>query len=270
MTSHERLVENYEDALFALLMDSVAETEGAEALRLNEELKKTPSAEVPKAVCDRCEKTIRAAFAKKRLRVTGRTAARWFTRVAVIATLCGLMFMVAFATSEDIRIATLNVLIQVLDDRTEITFMSGTPEGSMDDHKTANKEYPYHIAVDWLPSGFAFRNGQTNAAVDAVRYRGSDDGSILITFMPYQSSTVYNVNSEGCEMKDVIVQGKPATLYITKADMLKERFGEDSAIWSDMTICWIDETNGNIAEISAINLTEEEILRLADGVHWVN
>ncbi len=270
MTSHEYLVENYEDALFALLMDSVAEAEGAEALLLNEELKKAPSAEVPKAVCDRCEKTIRAAFAKKRLRVTGQTVARWFTRVAVIATLCGLMFTVALAASEDFRIATLNVLIQVLDDRTEITFMNGIFRDSIDDHKTANEGYQYHIAVDWLPSGFVFRNGQTNAAVDAVQYRGSNDGSILITFMPYQSSTVYNVNSEGCEMKDVMVQGKPATLYITRADMLEERFGEDSTIWSDMTIYWIDKTNGNIAEISATNLTEEEILRLAGGVHWVN
>lgn len=270
MTSHERLVENYENALFALLMDSVAETEGAEALRLNEELKKAPSAEVPKAVCDRCERTIRAAFAKKRLRVTGRTAARWFTKVAVIATLCGLMFMVAFATSENIRIATLNVLIQVLDDRTEITFAGNASEGSIDDHKTANREYPYHIAVDWLPSGFAFQRGQTNAAIDAVRYVGPDDGSILITFMPYQASTVYNINSEECETRSVIVQGMPATLYITNVDMLNKRFGEDSAIWSDITICWIDEMNGNIAEISATNLTEEEVLRLADGVYWVN
>ena len=40
MTDHERLREQYEDALFALLMEGVAESEGEEALRLNEELKK--------------------------------------------------------------------------------------------------------------------------------------------------------------------------------------------------------------------------------------
>lgn len=270
MTRHERLVENYEDALFALLMDSVAEEKGAEALRLNEELKKAPCAEVPKAVRDRCEKTIRTAFAKKKLRITGRTAARWFTKVAVIATLCGLMFMAAFAASEDIRIATLNVLIQVMDDRTEITFTGNASEGSINNHKTADREYPYHIAVDWIPSGFAFQNGQTDAAVDVVRYVGPDNGSILITFMPYKASTVYNINSEECETRSAIVQGKPATLYTTKVDMLNERFGEDSGIWSDITICWIDEMNGNIAEVSATNLTEKEVLRLADGVHWVN
>ena len=50
MTDHERLREQYVDALFALLMEGVAESEGEEALRLNEELKKDPNAEVPKAL----------------------------------------------------------------------------------------------------------------------------------------------------------------------------------------------------------------------------
>ncbi len=39
MTNHERLTEQYEDALFALLADSVAEEEGKQALELNERLK---------------------------------------------------------------------------------------------------------------------------------------------------------------------------------------------------------------------------------------
>ena len=77
MTDHERLREQYEDALFALLMEGVAESEGEEALRLNEELKKDPNAEVPKDVQKRCEKTIRSAFAQKQLRATGRTAQKW-------------------------------------------------------------------------------------------------------------------------------------------------------------------------------------------------
>lgn len=44
MTNHERLTEQYEDALFALLMDSVAEEEGKQALELNERLKADPAA----------------------------------------------------------------------------------------------------------------------------------------------------------------------------------------------------------------------------------
>ena len=77
MTDHERLREQYEDALFALLMEGVAESEGEEALRLNEELKKDPNAEVPKDVQKRCEKTIRSAFAQKQLRLLPDGLQKW-------------------------------------------------------------------------------------------------------------------------------------------------------------------------------------------------
>ena len=48
MTKREQLIEQYEDALFALLMDSVAEEEGKKAIELNERLKADPEAEVPR------------------------------------------------------------------------------------------------------------------------------------------------------------------------------------------------------------------------------
>ena len=145
MTDHERLREQYEDALFALLMEGVAESEGEEALRLNEELKKDPNAEVPKDVQKRCEKTIRSAFAQKQLRATGRTAARWLTKVAVVAVLGGLMFTAAFALSEDVRVATLNALIQVMDDRTEITFEGIQTEGQQPPSETVSGlDYHYN------------------------------------------------------------------------------------------------------------------------------
>ena len=40
MTRHERLLENYEDAYFALLMEDVAQMEGARLDQLNMELQK--------------------------------------------------------------------------------------------------------------------------------------------------------------------------------------------------------------------------------------
>ena len=71
MTNHERLTEQYEDALFALLMDSVAEEEGKQALELNERLKADPAAEVPESARRRCEATIRREFNRKRAKKLG-------------------------------------------------------------------------------------------------------------------------------------------------------------------------------------------------------
>lgn len=59
MTRKEQLWENYEDAVFAILMDAVAEQEGEKGLQLMEELEHDPSAQVSEEVQRRAEKTIR-------------------------------------------------------------------------------------------------------------------------------------------------------------------------------------------------------------------
>ena len=56
MANRETRKEQYEDALFALLMDEMAQEDGEELLRLNEALKQDPNAAVPEAVHHRCEK----------------------------------------------------------------------------------------------------------------------------------------------------------------------------------------------------------------------
>ena len=47
MNRKEQLQEQYEDALFALLMDDMMEEEGRQLLEENERLKQEPSAAVP-------------------------------------------------------------------------------------------------------------------------------------------------------------------------------------------------------------------------------
>lgn len=273
MTDHERLREQYEDALFALLMEGVAESEGEEALRLNEELKKDPNAEVPKDVQKRCEKTIRSAFAQKQLRATGRTAIRWLTRVAVVAVLGGIMFTAAFALSEDVRVATLNALIQVMDDRTQITF-EGTNEGA----KTAGNqssseiisglEYHYNIALEWLPDGYTIMSGSSDTNRDKIIYTDNNGSEIFISIDHYSPDLVYTFDSEDAEQKNIEVQGHPATLYVTNKQKLLDVFGSDSPIWSSMTVFWTDDNTETIWYVSATNLTEDEIIYLVNGLHW--
>ena len=124
MKNREQLWEDYEEARFALLMDALAEAEGEEALHLSEALNRDPEGGLPPEVDRRCEAVIREAFVQRRLHATGRTAVRWLIKVLVAAMLGAVMFAAAFALSEDVRVATLNTVIKVMDDRTQITFES--------------------------------------------------------------------------------------------------------------------------------------------------
>ena len=63
MTRREMLVEQYEDALFALLMDEVAEAEGQKALEENQRLRESGELVIPDNLRQRCHSAIAKGFA---------------------------------------------------------------------------------------------------------------------------------------------------------------------------------------------------------------
>ena len=64
MTRREKLQEQYEDALFALLMDDLAIAEGKSAEEENEQLKNDPKYAVPPEVRQRCLNNFQALHEK--------------------------------------------------------------------------------------------------------------------------------------------------------------------------------------------------------------
>lgn len=112
MTRHEELVEAYEDAWFALLMEQVAIIEGEELIRENERLKNDPSAEVRPEFDKRCKRTIKRAFAKQRIRKILSTTHRIFQKTAVIICAIVLLFSAIYIASPQVRSTTLNFLIE--------------------------------------------------------------------------------------------------------------------------------------------------------------
>ena len=276
MKNREQLWEDYEEARFALLMDALAEAEGEEALRLSKALNRDPEGALPPEVDRRCEAVIRGAFVQRRLHATGRTAVRWLTKVLVAATLVAFMFAAAFALSEDVRVATLNAVIEVMDDRTQITFegaggdAGGTAAPPAEGTAAEDGlEYHYNIALEWVPEGYELEGG-SEADGGMVNYLSPVDGLLAVSVIPYSENSVLNLNTEGCTKREITVQGHPATLYVTGEEMLQKAYHENglTKIWSEMMIYWIDENNRVIVQIDATNLTEEEMIRLAEGFHW--
>lgn len=67
MKTREQLQEEYEDALFALLMYDVAELEGRRAAEENGRLLNDPNARVPEELDRKCLQLINRHFLKKKL-----------------------------------------------------------------------------------------------------------------------------------------------------------------------------------------------------------
>lgn len=67
MNKNEQLHEQYEDALFALLMNEVAEANGNELMQKNEELLADPDAAVPERLSKRCMQVIEKNYRKAQI-----------------------------------------------------------------------------------------------------------------------------------------------------------------------------------------------------------
>lgn len=257
---HDQLMEQYEDTLFALLMESIAESEGQKELLRNEELADSSEFEVPDSADRQMEEMIRKAVEKKhRTRKLQfiRPAAK---RIALIAATAALMFTVAYASVEEFRVFTLNTIIEVFDSYTRISF---TGDSMTDEYSNQH----YGITVDWLPEHYTIFAGWDNPGHTFAAFK-DDVGSVIeINVDTYSSAIVYNVDTEACTKKDLTMHGFPASIYVKDPEVVRARYVDNPHITSEMTIIWIDEINRIITMIHATNLTEEEMIRIAEGIH---
>ena len=117
----------------------------------------------------------------------------------------GLLFTAAFALSEDVREATLNVLIEVMDDHTQIT-VEDTYSGPTDTSAETNSglEYHYNIALEWIPEGFELDSGNfdEDSSSGYVSYLSPQDGMIVVSVTPYSAGLVVSFDTEDCTKRD--------------------------------------------------------------------
>lgn len=210
MTRREKLQEQYEDALFALLMDDLAWQEGELLLEENERLKTDPDADVPEEMMKRCRKVINQEFTKKQVSKVGRTSWNIFKKIAIAACISVLLFTVAFATSETVRVNTLNILMDVCDRYTDYRF-------SVDSNEEKPTVYSGYD-VGWLPEGMALTD--QNIISDypnyaRTTYEGPNGEYLNIILDTLGEAGVLSVNTEDAIVEDITVNGWNASLITT-------------------------------------------------------
>lgn len=203
MTQKEQLWENYEDAVFAILMDAVAEQEGEKGLQLMEELEHDPSAQVPEEVQKRAEKTIRKAFAAKNREPVKRFTFKVVQRIAVAVLVVVITTACAFAAFPEVRAGILNVIAQEYEDHTDISFST-----------TSSNEYPatkYDVDLGWIPEGFTMTQDETEYS-SALKLYEREDGATLSVVASSAEGRTTSVDTEDAKVTSVTIQGYDGTL----------------------------------------------------------
>lgn len=198
MKRQEKLQEAYEDALFTLLMNHVAELHGKQALQENRALREDPDAEVPQDIRRACLKAINRTFRKKNARTAGRTTVRILKTVALVALLGALALSAAFAAFPEFRAGTLNMIKDNLNGGVSFGFTS-----SANDIPTPLED----VKPSLVPDGFELVEDGSYSGNMWARYCNTQGDRLQITL-----SDNAHFDSEGAEIEWIQIHGLPACL----------------------------------------------------------
>lgn len=251
MNKEEQLREELEDAWFALLMNKIAEEEGKELNRLNEQLNNDPSFAVPEETTRRSLETIRKTIAKEKRRQTGRIAKRVFVRIAVAAMIAGMMIVSACAVSQSFRAATLNLLIQTSDVATRLVPKEVVPErpGASETAEEAPKVLLGYLIPE-MPEGFEVVDEWSGESTAWVRFQNATGSTVKIWLMS-NIEGAYDLDTEDAIVKSGQMHGYESVLC-----------EKDNAI----QIGWYDLSTEKLILVLGKGISQAQIVEIAEGI----
>ena len=249
MKDREKILqEELEDAYFKLLMSKIAKAEGAELIKLNQELEKDPTFEVPESVTKACLETIRKESCRSQKRKANTTIKRILIRVACVAALAGTMLVSCYAAFPDFRTVALNLLIQSSDVASKIMMTDKDPGDVSTEMDSGKVIMGYRIS--FIPLGYTSDEEWAAEGTAWVRYTNANGAWIKASFY---DNAEYGVtyDDEEAKKEPIQIQGKDAMLY-KKDDLIK--------------ILWNDPDTDIFIVVEGHELDSETVKRFANGI----
>lgn len=218
MQEQEKLYEQYEDAVFALLMDKVAEENGKKLLQQNEELLADPDAAVPETLSKRCLRTIEKAYRKSQWKAAAKKVTRALNRVALWILVPLFLFGTAFAASETVRVKTLNFLVT--------NFEFGT-EFRIDNTSSSPQESMMPTVEDCIPSDYDLISQSSTSLFENYMYANDSDSEVNITIYSLENTGgAVTIDTEDAEVWYNTIHDQ-SVMYVQKA-------GTYQVVWTDV------------------------------------
>lgn len=242
MTKQEMLYEQYNDALFRLLMHSVAQHQGQQYQEENQALKSQEGGPSETAK-RRCLRTISRQVRRGHARAAARTASRVLSKAAVVMLLVISCLTAAFAVSPVFRSDALRWAVATFGDHAEYRF-----------NQTEGGVQYQGIEVGWLPEGYELvENQNTNGTISRryIRPSGSVEQRVDIRVMNFDGEGVFKVDTEANQLYQTIVHDTLAT--VIQRD-------------ESMQIIWMYPESNCIVMLCGDNISTETALRIAQSI----
>lgn len=234
----ERLRERYEDALFAIMMDELASSLGQEALEENERLKSDPDAAVPEQIEKKCMQTIRNHYRKATVKKVGRVTLKALGKTAMVFGLVCALFVGAFAASEDVRITTMNLIVETFGESTDFRFVAAPSSGVP------------QIKAGWVPEGLELVDEGADEMGAWFRYEKSEEQYIRGIYVAGEGQLM-SIDTENADVSYIPLQNVEAMLVI-KGNALH--------------IAWEIADKSGFIDIFAEGITADDLIRVAENI----
>jgi hypothetical protein len=256
MTRRETLIENYENACFALLIDGVSLEEGKQLIKENEVLRESGETAVSDSLIEKCIDTIRHAFSKNKCRDVVRIGFKALNHVAVAAVIVIVLFMSEFAVFPELRVRTLNLLIEMSDVSASLALVNESEKSNISANRSliTDGHMLMGYSIPDMPEGFFVVDEGSERQAAWTEYENNDGADIFVSISDI-STTVFSVDTENAEkVNGVIINGHDGLMVITK---------------ENTHIVWSDAEHGQFGEIISVGIDEFAILAIANEIYYV-
>lgn len=246
MTQHEKLNEQYEDALFAMLMYQASLARGKQVVQEMERLNKSDeddtTAQTDKKLLSFCKRTIRSLNRRRKRGKAGKV----LQRMAAAACLVLVLETSAFAFFPELMEKVWNLVVTVSEKDTQFSFepvdSNNTSESYIDSEIT-------DISIEWLPEDFYF---QIEERMDLhLSYSFSDYENNEIHIEKAIDSPTFSIDTENANVENIQIQGFDA--------VLSEK--DDTVI-----IAWANELRETVYCVTGIGVKKDDVIKIAKSI----
>lgn len=249
--ARRQIQEQYEDALFAVLMEKAAQLRGQQAYEEMERLNQSDEIEIPPETDKRFRKLIVRhvrSFQAKRRRKRIRKV---LNRVAIAACLAALLAGTALAVSPTLRQKLLDVLVFITDQGTNFQ-LSYT--GELREADSLTDSIVEEFEIGWVPEGFSFIEERRSILDIEYEFSTEEEATIVISRMSPDAMGI-TIDTEDATVSHKIIDGKSVTIS-----------EKDKAIDDTVIVVWIDQSTASFFMVTTHGVSKDDALKVVENI----
>ena len=224
MIGRNELHDQYEDALFSLIVDEVAEQKGAELQAEADRLNEDPSTALEEELDAKYQKTIRKLLREKRRKVRRKTFLKVLKPTIIVVVIAAILFWAAYNNSSQFRANVLNFRLTLINIAADWSLI---PEPSK---KTESSFGPdvYRYGMPEIPTGYELKTEfSEEEADDRFYWYENQAGEVIqIEFLLGSPGTDMEIDTENA-------QAVTSETFNGYDGVLVEKGGAYHAAWVD-------------------------------------